>query len=297
MYHFILQLNKMPVEKLKPKDGFQELISEVEELKSKISKPVGKIAEWLGKLWEKQKERLEKKSLNFLEAKKTIRSDYGKFFTENDLVEIERKLDSKREEVNNCFEKYKELNEPNLKFLPFLLGYLWYNSLKDKNDYLAVVDFSMDAESNRLFLINMKSNKVEINTTCMQWEWKNWVQTFSNENDSWQTSLGLVQVPVNRERSKKNKRWVKWYLWDEEYWWVQPYKKEDKKLMLCWLEPGFNDNTYARHIYMHTWDRSKGCFTLPQNKEWNDVLRKMAFWGVGEAFYPGEYVKDTLLLG
>jgi hypothetical protein len=67
---------------------------------------------------------LEKKSLNFLEAKKTIRSDYGKFFTENDLVEIERKLDSKREEVNNCFEKYKELNEPNLKFLPFLLGYL-----------------------------------------------------------------------------------------------------------------------------------------------------------------------------
>lgn len=70
MYHFILQLNKMPVEKLEPKDGFQEFISEVEELKSKISKPVGKIAEWLGKLWEKQKERLEKKSLNFLEAKK-----------------------------------------------------------------------------------------------------------------------------------------------------------------------------------------------------------------------------------
>lgn len=225
-----------------------------------------------------------KRSYEFLKVRNLVKSDYDKFLTENELKKIDKKLESRQEDVLECFAKYEKLNNPKPKFLPFLLGYLWYNSCDDKNDYLTVVDFSMETGSNRLYLINMKSNKVEVNTTCMQWQWKNWVQTFSNEENTWQTSLGLAQVPVN-----------------EKDWNARNYHRErghkDRNLLLRWAEPWFNDNTWKRYIYIHTWDASKGCFTLPQNEIWHEVVDKMAYGGVIMSFYPdAKYLGETKLL-
>lgn len=224
----------------------------------------------------------EKKMKDFSEVRDIIKSDYGRYLTK-DFNAISGRLESKRDKVLECRGKYKEMNEPKPKFLPFLLGSLWYNSLKDKNDYLSVVDFSMDAEANRLYVINMKTNKVEVNTTCMQWQWKKWVQTFSNENGSWQSSLGLAQVPVY-----------------EKEWNARNYHRErghkDRNLLLRWTEPWFNDNILKRYIY-HTWDASKWCFTLPQNDTWHEVIDKMAYGGVIMSFYPdAKYLGETKLL-
>ena len=226
----------------------------------------------------------EKRSMSFLEIKNIIKSDYEWYLSDSDFNTINKRLESKADEVLKCWERYKELNEPKPKFLPFLLGNLWYNSCDDKNDYLAVVDFSMGGEDNRLYLINMKSNKVEINTTCMQWQWKNWVQTFSNKEGTWQSSLGLAQVPVS-----------------EKEWNPRNYHRErghkDRNLLLRWAEPGFNDNILKRYIYIHTWEASKGCFTLPQNEIWHEVIDKMAYGGVIESFYPyPKYLKETNIL-
>ena len=236
---------------------------------------------------EKEIKKLEEenvKELKYLSAD-IIRSDYKDFLNEDDFTLINKKIEQRKEDVELCLSKYKELNEPKPKFLPFLLGYLWYNSLDDKNDYLAVVDFSMGAEANRLYLINMKSNKVEVNTTCMQWQWKDWIQTFSNEEGTWQSSLGLAQVPVS-----------------EKEWNPRNYHRnrghKDRNLLLRWAEPGFNDNILKRYIYIHTWDASKGCFTLPQNETWHEVIDKMAYGGVIMSFYPdAKYLGETKLLG
>ena len=226
-----------------------------------------------------------KKSYEFLKAKNLVKSDYDKFLTENELKKIDKRLESKQEDVLECFVKYEKLNDPKPKFLPFLLGYLWYNSLDDKNDYLSVVDFSMGDNFQRLYLINMKTNKVEVNTTCMQWEWKKWVQTFSNESWSWQSSIGLAIVPI--------------YYKD---WNARSYHPErgkwDENLLLRWIESGFNDNILDRKIYMHTWNRSQWCFTLPQNDVWHEVIKKMAYWGTIMSFYPdAKYLGETKLLG
>ena len=255
----------------------------------KISRSTFEIEdEWMTKNFDKLKSLSAKfdktKFLNLLIPKAIIRSDYEQFLTEADFKEIDKKMESKEKEVKECLDKYKELNDPKPKFLPFLLGYLWYNSLDDKNDYLSVVDFSMGDNSQRLYLINMKSNKVEVNTTCMQWEWKKWVQTFSNESWSWQSSIGLAVVPM--------------YYKD---WNARSYHPErgkwDENLLLRWTEPGFNDNIFDRKIYMHTWNRSQWCFTLPQTDIWHEVIRKMASWGTIMSFYPdANYLKNTRLL-
>lgn len=234
---------------------------------------------------EKEIKKLEEenvKELKYLSAD-IIRSDYKDFLNEDDFTLINKKIEQRKEDVELCLSKYKELNEPKPKFLPFLLGYLWYNSRDNKNDYLSVVDFSMGDNSQRLYLINMKTNKVEANTTCMQWEWKNWEQTFSNKSWTWQSSLGLAQVPVSEKE------------WNPRSY--HPEKnKGDENLLLRWAEPGFNDNIFNRKIYMHTWDRSKGCFTLPQDDLWHEVIKKMAYWGTIMSFYPNaNYLRKTIL--
>lgn len=273
----------MTIERPEPKDEFKNTILKLKKLKSEIEKLENPIKKAWEKISELQKEKLEESTLK--EVKDIIKSDY-KNLNDEVLSELNIKLDGKKEELMECWSKYEELKGPKPKFLPFFMWYLWYNVCSDKNDYLSVVDYSMGAKSNRLFLINMKTNEVEINTTCMQWQWRNWVQIFSNQNESWQSSIGLMQI--SSERDFRDER---------TYGWVQPYKENDEKLIVYWKEEWFNDNVWNRYIYMHTWDASKWCFTLPQNNIWHDILKKMAFWGVIMSFYPdAKYLKKTNLL-
>lgn len=140
-----------------------------------------------------------------------------------------------------------------------------YNILKAqgkiKKEILTLVDFSKSSNTKRLWIIDMKANKVLYNTLVAHGRnsGNEFATQFSNSNSSNMSSLGF-------------------YTTGEIY-----IGKHGESMKLDGLEPGFNSNARSRAVVMHAADyvcesfakqhqrigRSLGCPALPNalNKE------------------------------
>jgi hypothetical protein len=152
-----------------------------------------------------------------------------------------------------------EENLPNVEV--FSLALNGFNSLlnegKIQNSILTIIDFSISANKERMWVIDLKSKKVLFNTLVAHGRntGEEFANSFSNEISSYKSSLGF-------------------YLTNELY-----QGKHGLSLRLDGLEKGINDNARERAIVMHGADyvshefvaangrlgRSLGCPAVPEN--------------------------------
>lgn len=120
---------------------------------------------------------------------------------------------------------------------------------------LTLVDFSQPSSQKRLWVIDLNSGKILLNTftTHGRMSGKLYANHFSNQPSSLQSSLGLYKM-------------LNTY-----------YGKHGLSMKLLGLEPLINDNAFARHIVIHGAEyatarfikmyhsagRSFGCFAVP----------------------------------
>ncbi|NTS39412.1 murein L,D-transpeptidase catalytic domain family protein [Flavisolibacter sp. BT320] len=138
-------------------------------------------------------------------------------------------------------------------------------SLQNSN-VLAIVDFSQSSKQKRLYIVDMASYKVLMNTYVAHGKNSglNTADRFSNIPESLQSSLGF-------------------YVTKQTY-----FGKHGLSLRLAGMERGFNDNAEARAIVMHGAEyigphrvkssymgRSFGCPAVPQaqSKEAINILK------------------------
>ena len=129
------------------------------------------------------------------------------------------------------------------------------NKARIKNPVMCLVDFSLPSHKKRLFLFDMKSGKLLLNTWVSHGRGSGrgaLARTFSNEPESYCSSLGSF---LAKERFNG---------------------KHGKSLRLEGLNEGLNDNAEARGIIFHTADyvnalnakvnkrqgNSQGCFVV-----------------------------------
>lgn len=163
---------------------------------------------------------------------------------------------------SKVFSLYNNLNSNNFK-LPQLESFSkaleGFYQLKQKgliqNDILTLVDFSLSANSKRLWVIDMTTNTILYHTLVAHGRnsGEEFASTFSNKSESFQSSLGF-------------------YLTGETY-----IGKHGLSLRLDGLEKGINDNARERAVVIHGADyvseqfikqnkrlgRSQGCPALP----------------------------------
>jgi L,D-transpeptidase catalytic domain len=150
-----------------------------------------------------------------------------------------------------------KLVEKGLSKEAFDYAYKGYTHLLEKNiilhpDYLTICDFSQSSKQKRLYLIDLASNKIVLNTYVAHGRNSGceYATRFSNSPSSLQSSLGFYIT--------KN-----------------TYKGEHGlSLRVEGLEPGINDNAYQRAIVIHgaayigngCTGRSYGCPAVPQKQ-------------------------------
>lgn len=128
---------------------------------------------------------------------------------------------------------YEKLNlkSLNLKYEVFDYAMKGFNEINPPNQkYLAINDYSQHSSKKRFYLINLKTQEVEINDYVAHGKHSGFngnTKSFSNVENSKQTSLGF-------------------YLTDKPY-----YGGNGLSLKLEGLEPGINDNAMKRYIVMH----------------------------------------------
>ena len=167
------------------------------------------------------------------------------------------------------YEKLQWKSKP--QFIPYYFWYIGYQKNKWAKPYLTIVDYTWykknNSNLNRVFVINMNSWQVEIQSPCGIG--KNSLPNgaskpkFSNIPWSLQSSLWFFKTP-QEPKLNKNKTW-KW-------------------LFIKWLEKWINDNANTnnretnRWIAVHpvsniysskTWEQtSEWCITIPWWSEW-----------------------------
>ncbi|MCY4043611.1 MAG: murein L,D-transpeptidase catalytic domain family protein [Cellvibrionales bacterium] len=165
---------------------------------------------------------------------------------------------------------YEKLNlkSLNLKYEVFDYAMKGFDEINPPNKkYLAINDYSQHSSKKRFYLINLETQKVEINDYVAHGKHSGvngHTKRFSNTENSKQTSLGF-------------------YLTDKPY-----YGGNGFSLKLKGLEPGINDNAMKRYIVMHgasyvsdTWvdkhgriGRSWGCPAISQSNI-KEVINKI----------------------
>ena len=162
------------------------------------------------------------------------------------------------------YESLKWREKPD--FFPFFLWYRWYKKMQKRNWYLAIVDYSKPIQSKRCYLINMKDNSIEIATTCEQWIWKEGKKQpgFSNIDWSWQSSIGISQT--EQENPTRN-------------FWIRD------SLVVSWKEYS-NSMSAQRHILVHKWNVSHGCFVFKDRDKWMQIINKLKGFGTIFSYYP-----------
>lgn len=176
--------------------------------------------------------------------------------------------------ASEIVDKYEKINGKKPDFFPFFCAYRWYEKLKKTNWYILLVDYSKPAYTNRCYLINMRTNSVEITTTCEQWTWKKGKNQpgFSNLDKSWQSSLGISQT----EQSNPTRNF---WIWDS--------------LIVSWKEDS-NSLSAARHILVHKWNVSHWCFVFKDKIKWTKIINKLANYGTIFSYYPdADYLKKS----
>lgn len=120
---------------------------------------------------------------------------------------------------------------PQLKsFSDAIKGYSKLKALgKIENETLTIIDFSLSSTAKRLWVLDMKANKVLFNTVVAHGRntGGEFATRFSNTNNSNQSSLGF-------------------YITDNTY-----YGKNGLSLFLDGQEKGFNDNARKRYVVFH----------------------------------------------
>jgi len=165
-------------------------------------------------------------------------------------------------------------------FVPFSCAMQWYE--KKMNElwnptYLTVVDFSKSNKTNRMFVINMVTKKVEYAVPVGHWKnsWWEYATKFSDKTWTNQSSLGFFRTP--QEITKAHTK--SWHgLWMKGI--------EDS-----------NDNAHNRWIYMHPWTVtwSAWCFTLPKYSK--EIMEKLKWDSLLFAYYPQQdYFAESKLI-
>lgn len=137
------------------------------------------------------------------------------------------------------------------------LNYLTAANKVNNNSIISIVDFSLPSSAKRLFVIDLKNNKLLYNTYVAHGRnsGKETAESFSNNESSFKSSLGF-------------------YITQETY-----NGKHGYSLKLDGQEKGFNDQALNRGIVMHSaWyvneqlaknkgciGRSEGCPAIPQS--------------------------------
>ncbi len=113
-----------------------------------------------------------------------------------------------------------------------LNAYSWayqHNKLGENKHTMTVVDFTLPSYAKRMWVIDLKSDKILLNTYTAQGKNSGLVYAtqFSNAPATYETSLGI-------------------YATAGEY-----YGEHAKSMHLAGLEPGINDNAYRRAVEIH----------------------------------------------
>ncbi|WP_395044599.1 murein L,D-transpeptidase catalytic domain family protein [Flavobacterium sp.] len=137
-------------------------------------------------------------------------------------------------------------NLPNLE--SFTKAFEGFSILKEqgkiKNNYLTIIDFSLSSRFNRLWVIDMKENKIIFNTLVAHGKnsGEDYATKFSNENESLKSSLGFFTT-------------------GETY-----NGKHGLSLKLDGLETGINDHARQRAIVIHGADYVSSSFIKSNNR-------------------------------
>ncbi len=165
---------------------------------------------------------------------------------------------------------YQQLNNSDLKFEVFEYALAGYLKLDSKNElenpqYLTIIDMSMSSNKERLFIINMRENKIEHQSIVAHGRasGNEFAKYFSNTINSHQSSIGFYHTA-------------------ETY-----YGKHGLSLRLDGLEYS-NNNARKRTIVIHSADyvsesfikkfgrlgRSFGCPSLPK-EGYKEIIQKI----------------------
>jgi hypothetical protein len=184
----------------------------------------------------------------------------------------------------------KNFNLPN--FETFSIAFKGFENLQAKskiqNNLLTIIDFSISSAKNRLWIINMDTREILVNTLVAHGEntGLEYAEHFSNKNESHQSSLGF-------------------YLTGETY-----FGSHGMSLKLDGMEKGINDNARKRAIVVHGADyvsqafvssnnrlgRSFGCPAIPvnQTKKIIQIIKNKSCLFI---YYPSkEYLKNSKLI-
>ncbi|MGK7388991.1 MAG: murein L,D-transpeptidase catalytic domain family protein [Candidatus Cyclobacteriaceae bacterium M2_1C_046] len=187
--------------------------------------------------------------------------------------------------LNYLTSQYEQLSFDGAKpdFEIFQKGLLGYLKLKEqgkvKNDHLTLIDFRVSSKKKRMWIIDMKQNKVVHHSLVAHGKNSGWdiPDNFSNTRNTNKSSLGF-------------------YLVSERY-----IGKYGLSLRLDGMEPGFNSNARTRAIVMHPANyvndnigkslgrlgRSFGCPAIPY-KDSKKVVNMIADKSVMFIYYPKE---------
>jgi len=218
--------------------------------KSKSSKVVGKDSKNKNSKYFSREEKQElKKSKEIAEVKSTKNSDKAETLSAVDKFILSKYMDLDEMDFNKpVLESYK---------LAFKGFYKLKKEGKIQKDILTIIDFTLHSSQKRMWVIDMKENKVLYNTVVSHGKnsGKEYATRFSNRPESHQSSLGF-------------------YATAETY-----MGKHGLSLRLDGLEKGINDNARMRDIVIHGasyaneslidaqgWlGRSFGCPALPMD--------------------------------
>lgn len=178
---------------------------------------------------------------------------------------------SEEDEIDRVYESFLALNDAMPAKDVFANGMKGYNKLKEdgkiKNEILTIVDFGKASTKKRMWILDMKSQKVLFNTYVAHGKntGGNKALKFSNTPNSLQSSLGF-------------------YVTAETY-----YGKNGLSLFIDGMEKGFNSKARERYVVIHGADyatesfierngrlgRSYGCPAVPQeiSKEIIDLIK------------------------
>lgn len=175
------------------------------------------------------------------------------------VAEAETAEETGEETVDQLYKMFSLNNASMPSLVSFTNGITGYNKLvsegKIKNELLTIVDFSLPSSEKRMWILDMKNQKVLFNTVVAHGKntGLDMATDFSNTENSFQSSLGF-------------------YVTAETY-----YGKNGLSLFIDGQEKGFNSNARQRYVVVHGADyanpefvekngrlgRSLGCPAVP----------------------------------
>ncbi len=221
-----------------------------------------------------------------------ISSVYASEITTTPSIEHSLKISSENSFSSYSANLYDKINDQELNFDAFkyaLRGYLelkQQNKLKNSN-YLTIIDMSASSNSERFYLINMKTQQLEYKSLVSHGRNSGgtFAKQFSNKVSSYQTSLGFYKTA-------------------ETY-----IGKHGFSLRLDGLEFS-NNNARKRAVVIHQADyasanfikkngrlgRSYGCPSLPK-KDYKTIIDKIKNGSCLFIYYPkNSYLKNSKLV-